>query len=52
MADDDAPQIDITSAIKAKLAESFQNFDVVSLMQKIVAAAPEDEEGEEVRNNI
>lgn len=54
MADDAAPSLgaSLGNAIKEQVKQSFENVDIVGMLQKIVAVNPEDEESEEIREKL
>ncbi|XP_072937661.1 uncharacterized protein [Epargyreus clarus] len=45
-------KMSIGNAIKEKVTETLRNADVLSMLQKIVATTPEDEESEEIRQKL
>ncbi|XP_047541450.1 uncharacterized protein LOC125074224 [Vanessa atalanta] len=44
--------MDLGSMIKDQVAQSIQNVDVLSMLQKMVASTPEDEESEDIRQKL
>ncbi|KAM3955377.1 uncharacterized protein ACR2FA_010138 [Aphomia sociella] len=49
---DDAPPLNLGQAIGQKITESIANMDLLTVMQKMVATSPEDEESEEIREKL
>lgn len=55
MADDEQPGpsgMNLGGMINEKLTETIKNMDVMTVLQKMVATKPEDEESEEVRQKL
>lgn len=55
MADEDAPSpsgLNLGGAISEKLTETIKNMDVMSVLQKMIATTPEDEDSEEIRQKL
>ncbi|XP_050358977.1 uncharacterized protein LOC126779148 [Nymphalis io] len=44
--------MDLGSMIKDQVAQSIKNVDVLSMLQKMVASTPEDEESEDIRQKL
>ncbi|RVE46524.1 hypothetical protein evm_008815 [Chilo suppressalis] len=54
MAENDAelPTMSVGAAIKEKIIESIKNMDLLTVLQKMVATKPEDEDSEELREKL
>ncbi|CAG9794466.1 unnamed protein product [Diatraea saccharalis] len=46
------PTMSVGGVIKEKIVESIKNMDVLTVLQKMVATTPEDEESEEIREKL